>query len=47
MRAMLAWATLIGQLTLELFGHLHKGVLDYDAHFDHLMGRLADDLGLP
>ncbi len=47
MRALAAWATLIGQLTLELFGHLESGVLDYDAHFGHLMERLADDLGLP
>lgn len=46
MRALLAWATVIGELSLELFGHLYRGVLDYDAHWDHLMGQLADDLGL-
>jgi AcrR family transcriptional regulator len=46
MRALLAWASVIGQLSLELFGHLHRAVLDYDAHWDHLMGQLADDLGL-
>jgi len=45
-RSMLAWPTLIGQLTLELFGHLHKGVLDYDVHFAHLIDRVAGDLGL-
>jgi AcrR family transcriptional regulator len=45
-RALLAWASLIGQISLELFGHLHQGVLDYDAHFDHLMERIAGDLGL-
>jgi len=45
-RALLAWPTLIGQISLELFGHLHQGVLDYDAHFTHLMERVADDLGL-
>jgi AcrR family transcriptional regulator len=45
-RAMLVWPFLIGQLTLELFGHLHKGVLDYDAHFAHLLDRVALDLGL-
>jgi AcrR family transcriptional regulator len=45
-RAMMAWPMLIGQLTLELFGHLHKGVLDYDAHFTHLVDRVAVDLGL-
>ncbi len=47
MRALMAWATLIGQITLELFGHLASGVLDYDAHFRHMMERVADDLGLP
>jgi AcrR family transcriptional regulator len=45
-RAMMAWPMLIGQLTLELFGHLHKGVLDHDAHFAHLLDRIAVDLGL-
>lgn len=45
-RAMMAWPLLIGQLTLELFGHLHKGVLDYDVHFTHLVDRVAVDLGL-
>jgi len=46
-RALMAWATLIGQISLELFGHLHQGVLDYDAHFRRLMESVADDLGLP
>lgn len=45
-RAMMAWPLLIGQLTLELFGHLHRGVLDFDAHFATLVERSADDLGL-
>lgn len=45
-RAMMVWPMLIGQLTLELFGHLHKGVLDYDVHFAHLLDRVAKDLGL-
>jgi AcrR family transcriptional regulator len=45
-RAMMAWPILIGQLTLELFGHLHKGVLDYDVHFAHLVDRVSLDLGL-
>lgn len=45
-RAMVAWPMLIGQLTLELFGHLHQGVLDFDAHFAHLVDRAATDLGL-
>jgi AcrR family transcriptional regulator len=46
-RALTAWATLIGQISLELYGHLHQGVLDYDAHFARLMANVADDLGLP
>ena len=46
-RALMAWATLIGQISLELFGHLHRGVLDYDAHIIRLMENVADDLGLP
>ena len=45
-RAMMVWPMLIGQLTLELFGHLHKGVLDYDVHFAHLVDRISLDLGL-
>lgn len=46
LRALLAWAGLIGHLTLELFGHLHNGVLDYDAHFDRVVAQLVADLGL-
>ena len=45
-RAMMTWPLLIGQITLELFGHLHKGVLDYDVHFAHLVDRVSLDLGL-
>ena len=45
-RAMMAWPLLIGQLTLELFGHLHKGVLDYEVHFAQLLERVSLDLGL-
>jgi AcrR family transcriptional regulator len=44
-RAMMAWPTVIGQLSLELFGHLHRGVLDYDAHYDHVIERVSGDLG--
>jgi AcrR family transcriptional regulator len=46
MRALMAWSTLIGAITLELFGHLQYGVLDYDVHFTQVCERLADDLGL-
>lgn len=42
----MAWSTLFGHISLELFGHMHRGVLDYDAHFDHVVEQLAVDLGL-
>jgi AcrR family transcriptional regulator len=45
-RALMAWATLFGNLSLELFGHMHRAVLDYDAHFAQLVDQLAGDLGL-
>ena len=46
-RALLAWAALFGHVSLELFGHMHRGVLDYDAHFEQVVDQLAADLGLP
>ena len=45
-RAAMAWATLFGHVSLELFGHMYRGVLDYDAHFDQVVDQLAADLGL-
>lgn len=45
LRALNGWALLIGQLSLELFGHLHRGVLDYDLHFRQLVEQAADDFG--
>jgi AcrR family transcriptional regulator len=45
-RSLMAWSNLFGHISLELFGHMHRGVLDYDAHFDHVVERLATDLGL-
>jgi AcrR family transcriptional regulator len=45
-RGLMAWATLFGNISLELFGHLFKGVLDYDTHYTTLVEQLADDLGL-
>ena len=32
-RWLMAWTTVFGHVSLELFGHMHRGVLDYDAHF--------------
>jgi AcrR family transcriptional regulator len=45
-RAAMAWATLFGHVSLELFGHMYRGILDYDAHFDQVVEQLAADLGL-
>ena len=45
-RGLAAWATLFGNLSLELFGHMHRGILDYDAHFQQLVDQVAADLGL-
>ena len=45
-RWLMAWSTVFGHLSLELFGHMHRGVLDYDAHFAQAMGQLAADLGI-
>ena len=45
-RAVVVFAALLGSISLELFGHLHRGVLDYDAHFTHVVELLAADLGL-
>jgi hypothetical protein len=44
-RCLLAWATLFGHISLELFGHMHRGILDYDAHFAHVVDTLSSDLG--
>ena len=50
LRGLAAWATLLGSISLELFGHLHD-VVDEDpaaraAFFDHQVRRMADGLGL-
>ena len=45
-RALIAWAALFGHISLELFGHMHRGVLDYDAHFAQVVEQVAADLGL-
>jgi AcrR family transcriptional regulator len=45
-RCLIVWATLFGHVSLELFGHMHNGVLDYEAHFAAVVDALAADLGL-
>ena len=39
-RALTAWSGLFGALSLELFGHLYRGVDDYAAHFAIMLDRL-------
>ena len=45
-RWMIAWSTVFGHLSLELFGHMYRGVLDYDTHFKQVTEELVADLGL-
>ena len=45
-RSLLAWTTLIGSISFELFGHLHNIIHDYEAHFDYQMRGVAQHLGL-
>lgn len=40
LRGVTAWGGLLGAISLELFGHLHRAVTDYDAHFALVLGRL-------
>lgn len=45
-RWLMSWTTVFGHLSMELFGHMYRGVLDYDEHFRHVTGELVADLGL-
>jgi AcrR family transcriptional regulator len=45
-RTIMAWTTIFGTLSFELFGHLVGSVSDYDAYFAQVISRLAADLGL-
>ncbi len=38
--AVTAWGGLLGAISLELFGHLHRAVTDDDAHFARVLERL-------
>jgi len=40
-RTLLAWTTVFGTITFELFGHLHTVVENYDEFFDHQIRRAA------
>ena len=50
LRGLAAWSTLLGAISLELFGHLHNVVADgtraRKAYFEHQMGQVAEGLGL-
>jgi AcrR family transcriptional regulator len=46
LRALAAWASVVGTVSLELFGHLVNAVDDHEAHFAHVVRMLAADLGL-
>lgn len=45
-RAVMAWLTVYGAISFELFGHLNNVVVDYGRFFDNTVDRLADVLGL-
>lgn len=44
-RALMAWTTVFGTISFELFGHSVGSVSDGAAYFDQVVARLADDLG--
>ena len=43
-RTFLAWSELLGSISLEMFGHLHNVIHDYDAYFTFQMRRCAEFL---
>lgn len=45
-RALLAWSSLYGTISFELFGHFEGSVLDGDRYFDRAMTELARLIGL-
>lgn len=45
-RAVMAWTQLVGSISLELFGHLHNVIHDYQAYFDYQMRLVGAALGL-
>ena len=46
MRALLAWSSLYGTISFELFGHFVGSVEDGDRYFDRVIGELAALIGL-
>jgi AcrR family transcriptional regulator len=45
-RGLMAWTYLFGAVSFEVFGHRHNVIADYEAFFDHEVGRLAAMVGL-
>jgi AcrR family transcriptional regulator len=46
LRTLMAWSTLFGALSFELFGHLRGSVGDFEGFHEQVALRLAADLGL-
>lgn len=46
LRGVASWATVVGTISFELYGHLVNAVDDHEAHFDHVIRTLAVDLGI-
>jgi AcrR family transcriptional regulator len=44
-RTLMAWTTVFGTVSFELFGHYVGSVSDGGAYFDEVVARLAEDLG--
>jgi AcrR family transcriptional regulator len=47
LRALQAWSTLIGVISLEVFGHWRHTVLDPELFFDRTVEALGEQIGLP
>jgi AcrR family transcriptional regulator len=45
-RVLQTWCTLIGCISLEIFGHWRHTVLDPELFFEHTVTRLGDEIGL-
>ncbi|HEY1829716.1 MAG TPA: WHG domain-containing protein [Acidimicrobiales bacterium] len=45
-RALQAWTTLIGAISLELFGHWNNTILDPEAFFEETIASMASQIGL-
>ena len=47
LHALQAWSTIVGAISLELFGHWRNTVLDPELFFTETLVSLADQIGLP